>query len=105
MTNLVKQSLQDNMDEILANLPDEFHNDFKASVESAELSPRLTVEQAKEQAAELMKENPSIDDSECVPLLEADGLINKPIKQPNDQELELQKQELKAEIEASLESE
>jgi hypothetical protein len=52
-----------------------------------------------------MKENPSIADKECVPLLDSDTLINQPIKQPNDEELELQKQQLISEIEANLESE
>ena len=105
MSNAVKQSLQDNSDEILANLPDEFHNDFKASVEAATSTPKLTTEQAKELAAELMKENPSISDKECIPLLDSDTLINQPIKQPTDGELELQKQELTSEINANLESE
>jgi hypothetical protein len=105
MSNAVKQSLQDNSDEILANLPDEFHNDFKACVQAAMPTEKLTIEQAKEQAAELMKENPSIADKECVALLDSDTLINQPIQQPKNEELELQKQELISEIEANLESE
>jgi len=105
MSNEVKQSLQDNMSEILENLPEEFHEEHKASVESAAPSPKLTTDEAKAQAAELMKENPSIADKECVPLLDADPLINQSIVQPNEAELELQKEELLAEIRAGLESE
>ena len=105
MSNAVKQSLQDNSDEILANLPNEFHEDFKASIEASAPTINLTIEQAKEQAAELMKEDPSISDEECIALLDSDILINRPIQQPNNEELELQKQELISDIRANLESE
>ncbi len=105
MSNEVKKSLQDNTDEILKNLPDEFHADFKASVESAAPAPKLTDDEAKAHSAQLMKENPSIADEECVPLLDEDVLINQAIGQPNDEELEQQKKELLAEIEAGLEAE
>ena len=105
MSNEVKQSLQDNMSEILENLPKEFHEQHKASVESAGPSPKLTTDEAKAQAAELMKENPQIADKECVPLLDEDRELNQPIAQPNEAELELQKKELLAEIEANLGSE
>jgi len=103
MSNVVKQSLQDNMNDILENLPKEFHEEHKASVENAEPSLKLTDDEARTQAAELMKEDPSIADEECVPLLDEDRLINQVIVQPNDAELELQKEELLAEIKASLE--
>lgn len=105
MSNLVKQSLEDNEQEILKNLPSEFHNDFKASIETAVPSARLNNDEAKDLAALLMQEDPSINDQECVPLLESDNLINQVIQQPNDAELELQKEQLLAEIEDSLEAE
>jgi hypothetical protein len=105
MSNLVKQSLEDNEQEILENLPGEFHNDFKASIETAAPTARLNNEEAKDLASLLMQEDPSIDDKECVPLLDSDNLINQVIQQPNDAELELQKEQLLAEIEVSLETE
>ena len=105
MSNEVKQSLEDNMNEILKALPEEFHADFKASVENAEPSPKLSTDEAKAQAAELMKEDPSIADEECVALLDEDVLINQAIQQPNAEELEMQKKELLAEIEAGLDQE
>lgn len=105
MSNLVKESLQDNMQEILKNLPDEFHNDFKTSIEKAGPSERLNDDEAKDLASTLMQENPSINDQECIPLLHSDNLINRIIQQPSDAELELQKEQLLAEIEACLETE
>ena len=105
MTNVVKESLQENMNSILENLPEEFHSDFKASVETAEPSPRLSTDEAKKQAADLMKENPSIKDEECIPLLDSDTLINTAVQQPNSDELEIQKQQAIAEIEAELATE
>lgn len=105
MSNLVKQSLEENTQDILKNLPDEFHNDFKASIETATASARLNNDEAKDLASQLMQEDPSINDQECVPLLHSDNLINQVIQQPNDAELDLQKKQLLAEIEASLETE
>jgi len=105
MSNLVKQSLKDNMQEILSNLPNEFHDDFKASVETTEPTPRLSKDEAIDLASSLMEEDSSIDDKECIPLLHSDNLINCAIEQPSDAELAIQKEQLLAEIEASLEAE
>ena len=105
MSNLVKQSLQDNMQDILKILPDEFHNDFKSSVETASSTVRLSDDEAKELASLLMQEDSSINDQECIPLLHSDNLINRIIQQPSDAELTLQKKQLLAEIEACLETE
>lgn len=105
MSNIVKESLEENMDEILKNLPEEFHSDLKASVEAAAPSEKLNAEQAKQQAAELMKENPSINDAECIPLLDSDTALNLAIAQPSGAELEVQKKNMLAEIETSLAAE
>lgn len=105
MSNLVKQSLEDNEQDILKNLPDEFHNDFKASIETAAPATQLSDDEAKGLASLLMQEDPSINDQECVPLLDSDHLINQAIQQPSDAELELQKEQLLAEIEVALEAE
>lgn len=105
MTNVVKESLQENMNAVLENLPEEFHGDFKSSVESAEPSPRLSVDEAKEQAKQLMIENPDIEHEECIPLIDSDRQINQPVTLPNKEELQLQKQDAISEIEAGLPSE
>lgn len=105
MSNIIKESLQENLDQILENLPSEFHSDLKASIDAATPTPRLSTEEAKEQAAQLMKENPDIQDEECIALLDGDNLINQAIQQPKDEELELQKKQSIAEIQAALSAE
>ncbi len=105
MSNLVKQSLEDNLDEILENLPKEFHDDMKSSIEAATPTPKLSDEEAKQHAAELMKENPAILDEECIPLLDSDTTLNKPIALPSEEELKLQMEQSLAEINASLDTE
>jgi hypothetical protein len=47
MTSIVKQSLEDNMDAILENLPKEFHADLKSSVAAAAPEPVLSTDEAK----------------------------------------------------------
>ncbi|GAA6137317.1 hypothetical protein NBRC116583_10640 [Arenicella sp. 4NH20-0111] len=93
MSNEVKQSLEENLDVILENLPEEFHQDLKKSIESAAPQPILSPEQARVEAAQLMKEDPAIDDKSCVPLLEEDPTIASSISQPSAEELEAQKSE------------
>lgn len=105
MSNLVKQSLQDNTQEILKNLPDAFHDDFEKSIDAAAPATKLSDKEAKDLASQLMEEDPSIDHTKCIPLLDSDNLINRMIQQPSDAELEIQKKELLAEIEACLETE
>lgn len=102
MNNLVKQSLQDNLQDILKNLPDEFHSDLKKSIESASPATRLNNDDAKDLATQLMQENPLIDDLECVPMLDSDSMTNQAIGQPSDAELERQKQQSLVEIQDSL---
>ena len=105
MSNVVKESLQENSEEILKALPTELHDEFKKSIESVEPTPRLSTEEAKEQAAALMKADPTIAHEECIPLVENDAMINQAIQQPCDAELELQKQAALKEIEATLPAE
>jgi len=102
MSNTVKQSLEENMDDILKNLPEEFHEDLKASIETAAPSSKLTDEEAVIQASELMRDNPDIDHEACIPLLAKDTRLNRPIPQPYDAELELQKQAAIAEVKNNL---
>lgn len=103
MSNEVKQSLEDNLSAILENLPEEFHADLKASIEEATPQPILSAEQARVEAAQLMKENPDIDDATCVPLLEKDNQIACAITQPSSEELEEQKRDSLQQIAQELE--
>jgi len=52
-----------------------------------------------------MKENPAILDEECIPLLDSDTTLNKPIALPSEEELKLQMEQSLAEINASLDTE
>ena len=105
MTNLIKQSLEDNKDFILENLPKEFHTDFEASIDKAIPSEKLSKEQAVEQAERCMRENPNVlaeTRREVLPQIQADNNLGKPIPQPSEAELEKQKEQAIVEINANL---
>lgn len=105
MTNPVKQSLEDNMDSILENLPEEFHSDFKASVATAAPIPVLSKDEIVEQAEQCMRENPDVlaeTRREIVPLLKTNQHLGQPIAQASNDELEAEKKEALEKIQASL---
>ena len=105
MTDAIKQSLEDNKDFILENLPKEFHADFEASIDKAMPNEILSNEQVVEQAELCMRENPHVlaeTRREVLPQILADNNLNKPIPQPPEAELEKQKEQAIAEINANL---
>lgn len=103
MTNVVKQSLEENASTILKELPEEFHADFKASINEAKPLPVLSEEQAKAEAIACIKENPTIsNEDEAIELIKADNTIGQPIPQPSQNELEQQQKASLAEVQANL---
>jgi hypothetical protein len=103
MTNIVKQSLEDNMDVILENLPKEFHSDLKSSVATAAPQAVLSADEAKAEAIACIKENPSIEnEDEAIALVNSDPMIGQAIPQPPATELEIQQRDALAEVQASL---
>jgi len=103
MTNAVKQSLLDNQEAILEELPKEFHEDFKASIESAESIPALSEEDAKKEAIEAIKHNETIaatTDQECQAFIDNADVFQVSIAPLSDDELEQQKAEMLKEASA-----
>lgn len=102
MSNIVKQSLEDNMDAILENLPEEFHADLKASVATAAASPVLSADEAKAEAIACIKENPTIEnEDDAIALVNNDFNIGQAIAQPSAEELQMQQKEALAGVQAS----
>lgn len=107
MTNAVKESLQENMESILEKLPKEFHEDFKASVATATPTPQLTDEEAKKEAVEVIKHNPSIaaiDDKECQAYIDNGEEFYAAIEPATDEELKKQMKEMLEEVSSNKES-
>jgi len=105
MDNIVKQSLEENKDIILENLPEEFHGDFKASIESAETMKVLSQAEAVKEAEQCMRENPNVlaeTRREIMPSLENDQTLGQPAQQASEAELKEQMQHALGEIEANL---
>jgi len=97
MTNAVKQSLEDNLDQILENLPKEFHDDFKASMEAAEPVKPLSENEAKQEAILLIRDNPTIpiiDEAECAAIIEDGEQFWPDIAEVSESDLEQQKAEM-----------
>lgn len=76
--NKVQQSLQDNIEEILANLPEEHHEGCKQQIQQACEAPVMSDEEANaaiikalpEERASAFKENPTTFRAEPKPSLE-----------------------------------
>lgn len=90
-----KKSLEDNKDEILANLPKEFHEDFLKGVETMEdqVATALEGEAAVEAIKAELVANPDVDEKAAAAELKE---IKAPAPAPKatEAELEAQKAEL-----------
>lgn len=97
MANSVKESLKENTNEILKNLPEEFHANFKAEMENAAPVPQQSDNELRKIVIEELKNNPNVDGVVCISAFEADMMFNQAIPQPCKEELELEKQDLLSE--------
>ncbi len=97
MTNAVKQSLENNSADILKNLPEEFHSDFKASMADAAPIAQPSDSELRQIVVKELKDNPNVDDAVCIPAFEADKAFNQAIPQPDKDALGLEEQDLLSE--------
>lgn len=88
MTNIIKQSLEQNMDAILENVPVELHEEVKANIASAAPTPKLSMAEVKQAVIQELKDNPTVDDAACIPMVETDESLGQAAAQPSAEELE-----------------
>lgn len=99
--NKAKNSLKENLDEILSNLPEEFHADLKKEIDKIPDAEEVALkgEEAINAIKAELKANPDVDETAAAAEL-------KDIKAPevptpaSEEELEKQKEELLAEAKA-----
>lgn len=104
MTNAIKKSLEENQEHILENLPKEFHDDFKASLDHAAPIAALSEDEAKKQAIELIKEHPEADDEAFKSLVEKADVFISTVEPASQEELDALQKELHDENEALIKS-
>jgi len=110
MSNSIKESLRNNLEHILNAVPADLHEAVKTDIESLPLTHLLTVEEAKKQAIELIKENtgiPITNDAECEQLIEDPASFADKLKTVEPESIEKVKElaiELLKEHEIVLES-
>lgn len=97
MTNYVKQSLEDNYSDILKNLPEEFHDDFKASLADAAPVKQDSESELRQVVIKVLKDNPNIDHAKCIAAFDADQTFNQAIPQPDKEMLKLEENDLLSE--------
>ena len=62
----IQQSLQDNLADIKANLPEEFHADLEKMVAEATDAPAMSAEEEADAVKAELYGNPDVDDAEWV---------------------------------------
>ncbi len=96
MTNIVRQSLEENSKDILKNLPEEFHDDFKASIALAAPVLQPSDGELRQIVIKELKDNENIDDAICIPAFEDDKTFNQAVVQPTKEMLDLEESDLLA---------
>ncbi len=83
---IVKESLQTNLDEILKNLPEEFHEDCKKQIDTVEEpSPLSEAEEFEAIKAELINNPDVIYETEAIADFEANPTAHKAEAQPSEE--------------------
>lgn len=96
--SMIKKSLEENKDEILENLPKEFHADFDAEVKkAAEIKPPSAEEELAAIKAE-MKANPDVDDKALIPEIEKNATAHRAPAPPSAEEQEAAKKAALAKV-------
>ena len=98
----IKQSLEDNKEAILKELPEEFHKNLEDEIAAAS-DPVLPTE--AEEAEAIKKElvaNPDVDDAAVIKEFESNPTAHKPAPPPSDDEVKKEMEELLAEAKANV---
>jgi len=99
----ITESLKENKDEILAALPEEFHEEFKKQLEMPILEgPTLSGEAEVEAIKAELVANPSVDEHMAAGELKEISAPGK-IKPITDEEAKAEEEKLLAEVKAGLE--
>ena len=94
----VKKSLEENKDEILKNLPEEFHADFHTAMANAEETVPLTPEEELEAIKAELTANPDVDHDALIPLLESSPTAHRADPPPSAEEQDSAKAEALAKV-------
>jgi len=97
-----KKSLEDNKEEILKALPEEFHADLEREIEAAEDPPVLNDEEELEAIKKELTNNPDIDEAEAIAALEKEPTAHKPSPRPTEEEQKKEMEERLREVQAAI---
>ena len=97
----VKKSLEENKEEILKALPEEFHADLEKEIEAAEDLPRLSDVEELESIKTELTNNPDIDEAEAIAGLEKNPTAHKPLPPPTEEEQKKEMEERLREAKAA----
>ena len=98
----VRDSLQENLEAIREALPPELRDGLEARLAEAEEPAALDEEQEKQAIIQELRDNPDVDDAECVPQFEQDCAAHRAPPAPSSAEQEAQMKEMLAEREAEV---
>lgn len=104
MSNPIKKSLEENKEQILKDLPEEFHSCLEAEISNCEPIPALSDEDAVKEAVEVIRHNPSIaaiSDEDCQAILDNAETFMQEFEPATEAELKKQQEELLAEVAAN----
>ena len=99
----IRKSLEENKEEILETLPEEFHADLENQIQNAESPTRLSDDEELEAIKAELTSNPDVQEAEAIADLEKNPTAHKPAPAPSEEELKTEMEEQLKEAQAEAE--